>query len=223
MVLENGKISPPANSTYTYSTYIYNLIMLLVHHLHYTFDLHLPLPVALIYNNNQTATSAWYVPTVSIQPVQMGDWIGAVAAGASVNFNQISFNPHGNGTHTESVGHITPHFLPLTDIYKQFHHLAQLITVQPLQQENDFVIDAAQLAAAFNPNFPCEALLIRTLPNDNYYKQHHNYSNQNPPYLSKDAAHWLVEHNILHLLIDLPSVDKEKDDGELSAHKIFWD
>ena len=25
-----------------------------------------------------------------------------------------------------------------------------------------------------------------------------------------------------HLLIDLPSVDKEKDDGALLAHKAFW-
>jgi arylformamidase len=25
------------------------------------------------------------------------------------------------------------------------------------------------------------------------------------------------------LLIDLPSVDKEKDDGQLLAHKAFWD
>ena len=27
---------------------------------------------------------------------------------------------------------------------------------------------------------------------------------------------------VKHLLIDLPSVDKEKDDGALLAHKAFW-
>ena len=26
-----------------------------------------------------------------------------------------------------------------------------------------------------------------------------------------------------HLLIDLPSVDREKDEGKLTAHHIFWD
>ena len=26
-----------------------------------------------------------------------------------------------------------------------------------------------------------------------------------------------------HLLVDMPSVDKEKDDGQLLAHKAFWD
>ncbi len=33
---------------------------------------------------------------------------------------------------------------------------------------------------------------------------------------------YLVELGIEHLLIDLPSVDKEKDNGALLAHKTFW-
>ena len=32
----------------------------------------------------------------------------------------------------------------------------------------------------------------------------------------------MCESGIQHLLIDLPSVDKEKDKGELLAHKAFW-
>ena len=28
--------------------------------------------------------------------------------------------------------------------------------------------------------------------------------------------------NIKHLLIDLPSIDREKDSGKLNAHKLFW-
>ena len=33
---------------------------------------------------------------------------------------------------------------------------------------------------------------------------------------------YISQININHLLIDLPSLDKEKDGGELSAHKSFW-
>jgi hypothetical protein len=33
---------------------------------------------------------------------------------------------------------------------------------------------------------------------------------------------FLHESGIQHLLIDLPSVDKEKDEGKLLAHKAFW-
>jgi len=49
-----------------------------------------------------------------------------------------------------------------------------------------------------------------------------NYSNTNPPYLTEDAATFIRESSIQHLLIDLPSVDKEHDEGKLLAHKAFW-
>jgi kynurenine formamidase len=40
--------------------------------------------------------------------------------------------------------------------------------------------------------------------------------------LAEEAALFLRESGIQHLLIDLPSVDKEKDEGKLLAHKAFW-
>jgi kynurenine formamidase len=66
-----------------------------------------------------------------------------------------------------------------------------------------------------------EALVIRTLPNtrDKLTRQ---YSNANPPYLLEEAAEFLVAKGIDHVLIDLPSVDKEKDAGALLAHNAFW-
>ena len=48
------------------------------------------------------------------------------------------------------------------------------------------------------------------------------YAHTNPPYLLEEAAQFLAETNVEHLLIDLPSVDKEKDGGALLAHKAFW-
>ena len=48
------------------------------------------------------------------------------------------------------------------------------------------------------------------------------YSNTNPTYLSEKAAIYLREKGIKHLLIDLPSVDKERDDGKLLSHNAFW-
>src|SRR5699024_871609 len=50
-----------------------------------------------------------------------------------------------------------------------------------------------------------------------------NHSHTNWPYLSQEAAIYLRDCGIDHLLIDLPSVDKEKDQGKLMAHKAFWD
>ena len=65
-----------------------------------------------------------------------------------------------------------------------------------------------------------DALIIRTIPNTKN-KINKNYSNTNPPYFSEKAVKYLVEIGIQHLLIDLPSIDKEKDGGSLIAHKLF--
>ena len=66
-----------------------------------------------------------------------------------------------------------------------------------------------------------KALIIRTLPNELSKKQK-KYSGSNPPYMHHDAINFLVAQGVEHLLIDLPSVDREEDDGKLLAHKAFW-
>ena len=38
----------------------------------------------------------------------------------------------------------------------------------------------------------------------------------------KEAVVYLKEKGVNHLLIDLPSVDKENDDGALVCHNAFW-
>jgi len=70
--------------------------------------------------------------------------------------------------------------------------------------------------------FNFEALVIRTLPNDDL-KLRMNYSGNNPPYMEHQAISWLVDNGIDHLLIDLPSIDREEDGGHLLAHKAFWE
>ena len=50
----------------------------------------------------------------------MGDWVGDVKQGGSVNFRNISFNPHGNGTHTECVGHISKEDFSINQCLKKF-------------------------------------------------------------------------------------------------------
>ncbi|MEW6774496.1 MAG: hypothetical protein AB1304_10920 [Bacteroidota bacterium] len=32
----------------------------------------------------------------------------------------------------------------------------------------------------------------------------------------------MLSKNVLHLILDLPSIDKEKDEGKLEGHKTFW-
>ena len=183
------------------------------------FDLHKPIDVSMPLMANENAASAWYVPPISIEPVRTDQFIGDVNQGGSVNFNAIQFNPHGNGTHTESVGHISSAKESINQCLKTFFFNAQLISVRPEKQGADFVITKAQVQKELKEN--CEAVLIRTLPN-NPDKLNRQYSNSNPPYLESAVIDHFLEKGVNHLLIDLPSVDKEVDDGVLAAHHKFW-
>jgi kynurenine formamidase len=184
-------------------------------------DLSKPIDISISLSNTDENPIAWYIEKPVIEPVVFGDWIGKVSEGSSpTNFNNIYFNPHGHGTHTECLGHITKEFYSINQSLKQFFFLAELISVQPELENDDLVITKIQIKNALKGTSP-EAIIIRTLPN-NSEKLSKKYSNTNPPYLSEDAAIFIRESGIQHLLIDLPSVDKEHDQGKLLAHKAFW-
>jgi len=184
-------------------------------------DLSKPIDISIPLTNSDENPIAWYIEKPVIEPVVFGDWIGKVSEGkSSTNFNNIFFNPHGHGTHTECLGHITNDFYSINQSLKQFFFFAQLITVEPEKTGVDFVITREQISTMLNGRKP-QAIIIRTLPNQKD-KKSRKYSNTNPPYLSEDAAIFIRESAIQHLLIDLPSVDKEHDEGKLLAHKAFW-
>ena len=186
----------------------------------YQADLALPLDISLPLSNTDQNPIAWYIDKPRIEPVRFGDWVGQVAQGSSTNFNDIYFNPHGHGTHTECLGHITQDFYSINQCLKTFFFLAELVSITPIAIKDDGVITREQLKQALNGKQP-EAVVIRTLPNQ-ADKKHQNYSHTNPPYLAEEAALYLREIGVQHLLIDLPSVDREEDEGKLLAHKAFW-
>lgn len=179
-----------------------------------------PIDISLPLKNGNDNVNAWYLGPPSITPVQDGDFTGSVTAGASTNFNNITFNPHAHGTHTECVGHITSEFHSVNRALNTFFFIGRVISVTPVERGEDLVITREQLEKALDHASP-EALIIRTLPND-ITKISRKYSHTNPPYLEEAAAKWIAEKSIDHLLVDLPSVDKEKDEGKLLAHKAFW-
>lgn len=178
-----------------------------------------PLDISIPLRASDDNVNAWYLKSPKIEPVVMGDWIGNVSKGADVNFNNIYFNPHAHGTHTECVGHITEKIHSINEHLTQFFFLTEVISVEPIKEGEDLVIGKKQLQNIESSKI--EALVIRTLPNS-VEKLTKHYSNTNPPYLSEEAAIYLREFGIKHLLIDLPSVDKEKDEGKLLAHNAFW-
>ncbi len=186
----------------------------------YTVDRSKPLDISIPLKASGNNLGAWNLGKPTIEPVKMDDWVGSVKKGASVNFNNISFNPHAHGTHTECVGHISEEFYSVNKSLRQFFYLSEVISVTPQKTGNDMVILASEVERLLEGKQP-EALVIRTLPNTSD-KKTMQYSNTNWPYLEKAAAEYIRDLGVSHLLIDLPSVDKEKDDGKLFAHRAFW-
>lgn len=179
-----------------------------------------PLDISMPMKASKNNVNAWYVGEPRIEPEKDGDWVAAVSEGASVNFNNIHFNPHAHGTHTECAGHITEKVHSINKNLKQFFFLAEVITVAPENYLKDKVISKKQIMFALG-NKKRDAIIIRTIPNTKE-KLSKQYSNTNWTYLQEDAVKFLVKKGIKHLLIDLPSIDKEKDGGELVGHNVFW-
>jgi len=155
--------------------------------------------------------------------------------------------PHGNCTHTEGVGHITHNRIPMSSLLKDISILmpALLITITPIlfgtsgdssgpqSVPDDLVICSRNLSVAiqsclsslpiqqsdaFSTGFDQKALIIRT---QNTSKS--EWSGTNPAYLSLEAVKLIRQLNVVHLLVDLPSVDREQDGGHLIAHRNFWE
>lgn len=184
-----------------------------------------PLDISIPLSNTEENLRAWYVDSPIIEPVRGEGFVGLVAEGGSVNFRNIFFNPHGHGTHTECLGHITPIIHSVNKSLKTYFFTAELITITPSvvvqpTGEIDLVITKELLQEKLIGK-NAEALIIRTLPNEDN-KQHRNYSQTNPAYIDINCIDLINAIGVKHLLIDLPSVDKESDGGLLLFHHAFW-
>ena len=187
-------------------------------------DLNKGVDISLTLSNSEKNPTAWYVQPPRFEPVMENGWVGSVELGGAVNFRNIFFNPHGHGTHTECLGHITKKIYSINEQLKKFFFEATLISATPEELinngETDFVITKKSLSALQKIE-KTEALIIRSLPNSSA-KKTQQYSATNPPYLSLDCLKEINRLGVQHLLIDLPSVDRESDGGDLAFHHAYW-
>jgi kynurenine formamidase len=157
------------------------------------------------------------------QPNAYGAWFATAEPysgldtriGGSVNCEEIGLIPHCNGTHTESVGHITRERFPLSAVPLPLFMPCAVISVTP---------DGREIRAEHLGGVPgqIEAIVVRTLPND-LSKLTRKWENDATPYFTPDAMQSIRARGVNHLLVDLPSVDPLYDGGALAAHRVFWD
>jgi kynurenine formamidase len=188
----------------------------------YSFNSAKPIDISIPLDAGENRVNCYYAEPIKIETISFGEtFVGSVAKGGACNYQKVSLTPHGNGTHTECYGHISKEKVTINQCLNQFHFLATLVSISPSKLPNgDEVILLKDIQEKLG-NSKCNTLIIRTLPN-NQSKKTHQYSNTNPPYLEPSVGKFLAERGIEHLLLDLPSVDRESDEGVLSVHHGFW-
>jgi arylformamidase len=200
------------------------------------YELIADLSIPLRFNGEQP--NAFGVESASSKACEYGSLVGDTRRGGSCNFEQITFIPHCNGTHTECVGHITNERISVRTCLRDVLMRAVLVSVEPQNVGGDSVITQNVLADAIsNSNGALTdvratdtaatdteptALLVRTLPNDDGKLSRVYDENNIPPYFTTDAMEYIVECGLKHLLVDLPSIDRLFDNGKLVNHRIFW-
>jgi arylformamidase len=188
------------------------------------FDAATSLALPLEFNASQP--QHFGAPAATSAAFRAGSFEGEVSRGASCNCQRITLIPHCNGTHTESVCHLTVAQRPLYDIIPSAPIPALLLTLAPAPQADsgedslpapqggDRLITRSALIKAWRDVTPApRALLLRTGT---------HWSDPAPPFLSRQLAQELVTRGIEHLVTDLPSVDRLADEGRLTAHRVFF-
>lgn len=168
---------------------------------------------------------AWFIPGPTIQPVELGSWVGSVEHGGRVNFFNLNLNPHAHGSHTETLGHVCKGEYPINEVDLPMVMKALLISVETLRSEEfgeritvETVKDAIHKSGGIEDHI---ALIVRTLPNSES-KRFKDHSHKDAPYFDEKVGQFLAQSGIEHWLVDLPSVDREEDGGALACHRSFW-
>ncbi|MBF8291229.1 MAG: hypothetical protein HW392_56, partial [Steroidobacteraceae bacterium] len=171
-----------------------------------------PLSIAIPLDFNGPQPSFYNAPVATAKPYREAGFVGDTRAGGSCNCEQLTLVPHCNGTHTECVGHVTDDRVAITDRLRGGIVLALLVSVHPVAASatredsdpppaaTDLLLTAESLASAFAAHpgpAPC-ALVLRTLPIHATRLTQAYHGSAPAPYLSRQAASWLVDHGIDH-------------------------
>lgn len=199
-------------------------------------DIARPLSIAIPLEFDGPQPSCFGAPAAAARPLHAGGFVGDTREGGNCNCEVLTLAPHCNGTHTECVGHVTDERVAITDRLRGGMAFALLVSLQPVAAaatredsdpapaKDDLLVTAAALESAVSrhPGPAPRALVIRTLP-DGAGRPIQAYRGPAPaPFLSRQAAAWLVDRGIDHLVLDLPSADRADDGGRLAAHRIFF-
>ncbi|MET0988135.1 MAG: cyclase family protein [Steroidobacteraceae bacterium] len=198
-------------------------------------DLTRPLDISIPLDFSGSQPSFFGAPRAHAEPLRAGTFTGEMRTGGSCNCSTYSVTPHCNGTHTESVGHITAELHSVHALVEATLLSAQLLTVPTVAgrdagpetdmvtQPDDRLISARALSEAASGAIAtgARALIIRTLPNP-LSKRTRQYDQEPAAYFTSAAMRWIVAQGVQHLIVDVPSLDRADDGGRMLCHRIYW-
>jgi kynurenine formamidase len=170
------------------------------------------------------SVSAFGIESAAKQPYAVGTFRLSVEQGAGCNCEVLTITPHGQGTHTECVGHISRTPVAVAEVVRETLLVALLVTLEPEYSDGDRRLTPTAVEAAlsgYHGLLP-SAIVVRTVLPDVDRRAYH-WGGTNPPYFMPEALALLAAKGFEHLVVDLPSVDPEVDGGALTAHHAWWD
>lgn len=200
----------------------------------YVADLTSPIELARPVRFDGAEAGAFSLAPARQSPVRAGAFVGDVREGGSVNCATLELRPHGDGTHTECVGHVLEERVAVAELLPPALTCALVLSVEPVRfvdagepydgkhDPEDLVVTGAALRAAFarvrggDVGALPEAVVVRTRAEAG------GTSGESPPYLTLGAADFLLNLDVGHVLTDLPSLDREDDGGALAVHRRLW-
>ncbi|HUF09734.1 MAG TPA: cyclase family protein [Rhodothermales bacterium] len=201
----------------------------------YSADLRSGVGIGIPLEFDAAQPNAFGAPPASAKPFSISGHVLDTAQGGSCNVSVVTVNPHCNGTHTESVRHITGDGPSVMEVVPTGLIGATLISVEPElgsataeqysppKRLEDRIITKRgleSLCSVEDESF-LEAVVVRTIPNDPE-KLSHDYSERPGPYLSIEAIQLLLELGVSHLLVDTASVDRADDEGRMRVHRLWF-
>ncbi len=189
----------------------------------------------VLFEPEAKASNAFHLPVINAKTVEFeGQFIGDVKRGGSCNVDILSYVPHGI-THIETAAHIlSPESKPpfVDDI--PLRHLSGIVYLidltQPVRGAGDELgsgpgqqvpWEAVEKKLRHN-SLPISMLAIKT--RSSLLQEDYDFSGKNFLSISAQAAKGIHDYKypITCLLLDLPSIDPETDEGKLLAHRSYF-
>ena len=158
--------------------------------------------------HSERQPDAFFLPRANAVAVEVGAFLGDTRRGGSCNCEVVTLYPHGNGTHTECIGHVIHDRVSVHGVLGSALFAATLLTVrpEPIGQSGDTypcrhdpgehavsraAIERALGAMGGATRGFLDALVLRTEPND-VAKRYRSYSGACPPYLTQEAMDFIA-------------------------------